>query len=70
MPEIYGVRTARHKLIRYPDLDRWELFDIQTDPQEMNNLFGKKGYEKLTTDLQAELKRLRKEYKEPEKGKK
>ena len=30
----YGVRTKRHKLIHFYDLDEWELFDLETDPNE------------------------------------
>ena len=44
----YGVRTERYKLIHfYDDIDQWELYDLQTDPTEMNNLFDKPGYESI-----------------------
>lgn len=52
--------------MRYPGLDQWELFDLKTDPREMDNLYGKKGYGEITAKLKTELKRLRKHYKEPE----
>jgi arylsulfatase A-like enzyme len=59
----YGVRTDRYKLIHfYEDIDTWELFDLQEDPQEMNNLFGKEGYEEITATLKARLSELQKEY--------
>ncbi|MEA4949349.1 MAG: DUF4976 domain-containing protein, partial [Petrimonas sp.] len=62
----YGVRTERYKLIRfYGDIDEWELFDLQADPMEMNNLYGKTGYEKITGELCAELKRLQEQYDDP-----
>ncbi len=40
--------------------DNWELYDLKTDPEEMHNLYGKKGMEKITTELKAELARLQK----------
>ncbi|WP_198673918.1 sulfatase family protein [Chitinophaga alhagiae] len=59
----FGVRTERYKLIRfYNGADKWELFDLQQDPSEMKNLYGRKGYEKITAGLKKELVRLIKEY--------
>ncbi|MDY3034453.1 MAG: sulfatase [Odoribacter sp.] len=62
----YGVRTERYKLIHfYNDIDEWELYDLQNDPHEMNNLYGQKGYETITDSLRTELKRLQQQYKVP-----
>jgi arylsulfatase A-like enzyme len=62
----FGVRTDRYKLIRYyNDFDCWELYDIQNDPSEMNNLYGKPGTEEITQELKAELKRLQEYYDDP-----
>lgn len=62
----YGVRTDRYKLIHfYNDIDEWELYDLQQDPQELNNLYGKGGYDDVTKELRAELLRLQEEYKDP-----
>lgn len=38
-----------------PDINYNELYDLQTDPHELNNLYGKPGYEKITAELQREL---------------
>jgi arylsulfatase A-like enzyme len=57
----YGVRTARHKLIYYWKKDQWELFDLASDPNELQNLYGQPGQEALTAELKATLARLRKE---------
>ena len=55
----FGVRTDRYKLIRFYDVvNSWELFDLKKDPHEMNNLYGKKGYEKITVSLRQKLKEL------------
>ena len=37
-----------------------ELYDLQNDPNELNNLYGKPGYEKITKQLQKELDAYRK----------
>ena len=63
----YGVRTDRYKLIHfYDDIDVWELYDLKKDPNEMNNIYGTKGNEKITKELMEELIALRKQYKSTE----
>lgn len=62
----YGVRTDRYKLIHfYNDIDSWELFDLKKDPSEMNNLYGKAGYEKITERLRKEMTKLQLQYDDP-----
>ena len=58
-PAHYGVRTARYKLICYYKVDEWELFDLKTDPEELNNLYGKPAYAGVTEALKNELFRLK-----------
>lgn len=41
----YGIRTDRYKLIDYYTVNEWELFDLERDPDEMENLFIKDGYD-------------------------
>ena len=63
----YGIRTERYKLIHfYNDINWWELYDMQADPTEMHNLYGKQGMEKVTAELMAELARLQKQYEVPQ----
>ncbi|EDY83265.1 sulfatase, putative [Verrucomicrobiia bacterium DG1235] len=55
----YGIRTERYKLIRfYHDIEAWELYDLDEDPQELNNLYGSDGYEKLTKRLKKRLDKI------------
>jgi len=62
----YGVRTERHKLIHFHLLDQWELYDLERDPDEVENLYGAPGTEQLTVELKRELARLRAVYRVPE----
>lgn len=63
----YGVRTDRYKLIHfYDDIDAWELYDLEKDPSEMNNIYGKEGTEAITAELKKRLVELQKEYGEEE----
>jgi arylsulfatase A-like enzyme len=61
-----GVRTERYKLIEYylPPQE-FELYDLQTDPGEKNNLYGKPQYAELTRTLQQRITELRKETGDP-----
>jgi arylsulfatase A-like enzyme len=57
-----GVRTARYKYIHFfLDPQEYELYDLEKDPNETTNLYGKPGYEQITAHLQARLEALRKE---------
>ena len=42
-----------------------EGFDLESDPLEMNNLYGEPGNELLVKELKAELKRLQILYEDP-----
>lgn len=58
-----GVRTKQHKLILfYGPFVSWELYDLSKDATEMNNLYGKPDYEKITAMLKQQLKQLAKQY--------
>ena len=59
----YGIRTNRYKLIHfYYDIDQWELYDLETDPMEMNNLYGTHQYSEIQSQLHERLDDLRKQY--------
>lgn len=60
-----GVTTKRWKLIHFYQQDDWELYDLETDPMEMNNLYGQAGMENITAELKTELQRLQELYKVP-----
>jgi arylsulfatase A-like enzyme len=59
----YGIRTDRYKLIHfYGELDAWELYDLEKDPNEIENLFGREGYGTVTGELTGRLRALQREY--------
>ena len=59
----YGVKTARYKLIHfYYDVDEWELYDLESDPQEMNNVYGQPEYVEVQAELHQKLEALRVQY--------
>jgi arylsulfatase A-like enzyme len=63
----YGISTERYKLIHYYyDIDEWELYDIQADPQEMKNVYNDLSYEKVKKDLHIRLKKIMSKYKDSE----
>lgn len=65
VPRHDGVRTNRYKLIHFYTDDIWELYDLQKDPNEVNNVYGKDEYEAITVELKNKLQKLREQYDVP-----
>ncbi len=74
-PAHFGIRTKNYKLIffygapmepgkQFRTPPGWELYDMQNDPHEMNNLYGDPEYKTLAAKLKKELLRLREEVKD------
>ncbi|MEK7257822.1 MAG: sulfatase [Bacteroidota bacterium] len=61
----YGIRTERHKLIHFYVDNAWELYDLESDPEELHNLYGDPAHRELAEELKKELTRLREELKVP-----
>ena len=49
----YGVRTDRYKLIHFYELDEWELYDLEKDPNEMKNVYSDPLYRADCADDEA-----------------
>jgi hypothetical protein len=60
----FGVRTDRHKLIRYYTLGEWELFDLEKDPREMRSVHDDLAYADVRRGLEAKLKSLQEQYRD------
>ena len=50
-----AIRDDRWKLIRYPLVDRTQLFDLQTDPHELDNLAGRPEHAARVGTMMARL---------------
>jgi arylsulfatase A-like enzyme len=61
----YGVRTDRYKLIHfYYDVDEWEMYDLQSDPDEMNSIYDNPDYADVQNMLHKRLEELRLQYRD------
>lgn len=58
IPDFFGVRTAKWKYIEY-DTGEKELYDLENDPYELDNLAGDNQYESIMHDMAAQLDALR-----------
>jgi len=57
-----GVRTERYKLIHYyQSPEEFELYDLQSDPGERQNLYGRPEHAALTEKLKNRIAELRKQ---------
>jgi arylsulfatase A-like enzyme len=65
VPQHFGVRTDRHKLIYFPISSEWNLFDLESDPNEMKSLHADPGYDSKLKEMKFELERLRTKFKAP-----
>ena len=57
-----GVRDSRYKLMRFPNSDEWMLFDLQKDPNEMNNVVADPEYASVLEDMKKIYDKLREKY--------
>jgi arylsulfatase A-like enzyme len=50
-----GIRTERYKIIYFYTVNEWQLFDLQKDPAELNNLAGQKQFAALLNKMKQQL---------------
>ena len=62
VPRHNGVRTDRYKLIHFYEFDEWEFYDLQEDPDELQNLYQDEKYTSQISELKNRLEGLRKKY--------
>ena len=62
IPGITAVRTGRYKYVEYRnDVRPRELFDLTSDPREMNNIIGEPEGRRLAEELREQMHRLQQE---------
>ena len=55
----YGIRTQRYTLAHfYYNIDVWELYDLEKDPGQVNNIYNDPNYANVTAELKMKLKNL------------
>jgi arylsulfatase A-like enzyme len=55
----YGIRTQKYTLAHfYYNIDVWELYDLEKDPTQMNNIIDDPSYTPIIKDLKTQLKQL------------
>ena len=61
----YGLRTDRYTLAHfYYNIDEWELYDNQKDPEQLHNVANDPDYKSIKDSLKMKLKDLMVEYKD------
>ncbi|SNR78000.1 Arylsulfatase A [Lutibacter agarilyticus] len=55
----YGLRTQKYTLAHfYYNIDVWELYDLEKDPNQLNNIINDSNYSEVVVELKAKLKKL------------
>jgi len=66
-----GVRSDQYKLIYFYENKEWELYDIQKDPEELNNVYGNPSFKEIqnsmTDALYDQMKRFGDQINDPQK---
>jgi N-sulfoglucosamine sulfohydrolase len=58
---MYGSRTVE----AYVHRPEWELYDLEADPKELNNLAGKPDHSKSLADLKGKLRAWQESTRDP-----
>lgn len=62
VPVHDGVRTERYKLMFFPRTREWNLFDLETDPQELTSVHADADYAPILAALQQRYRDLHQFY--------
>lgn len=62
VPMHDGVRTDRYKAMYFPRTREWNLFDLESDPQEMKSVHDAPAYAEILQGLQRRYQELRQQY--------
>jgi arylsulfatase A-like enzyme len=59
-----GIRSDKYKLIYFYENNEWELYDLQKDPTEVNNIYNAPAYQQIQDSMKTELQTQMKKYKD------
>ena len=62
VPRHNGVRNDRYKLMQIYEFGEWEFYDLETDPDELRNVYDDPEYQTEIATMKAELESLRVRY--------
>ncbi len=63
IPRHFGIRTERFKLMKFYQFgEEWEFYDLDNDPDELNNQFNNPEYAKTIAEVKDQLAALQKHY--------
>jgi arylsulfatase A-like enzyme len=63
VPKHDGIRNKQFKLIHYYEIGIWELFDLENDPNEMNNVYEDGEYARVRHSMEIKYYDIREEFK-------
>ena len=61
VPRHCGVRTDRYKLMHFYQFNVWEMYDLESDPDELTNIY-ETADKALVSEMKEKLKDLREHY--------
>lgn len=59
-----GVRTERFKLMHFYQFDQWEFYDLEKDPDELNNEYLNPAYAETVAEMKTRLANLQTNYRD------
>lgn len=63
VPRHYGIRTERYKLMHFYQFgEEWEFYDLETDPDELTNLYKDPAHQEKIAEVRKQLVALQKHY--------
>lgn len=62
VPRHNGIRTNRYKLMHFYRFDEWEFYDLEKDPDELQNEYNNPDYADVISTVKQQFNDLQKHY--------